>query len=113
MINILFGFSFALVTASVVIIGDFLIKLTADDGKSIWSGYVLTGCLLYAVSAIFWFYAVRHVTLAQAGVAYSMLTLLALCGIGAIWFDEQMFLREYLGIACALAAMVLMVRVTA
>jgi undecaprenyl phosphate-alpha-L-ara4N flippase subunit ArnF len=113
MINILFGFSFALVTASIVIIGDFLIKLAADDGKSIWSGYVLIGCLLYAVSAIFWFYAVRHVTLAQAGVAYSMLTLLALCGIGVIWFDEQMFLREYLGIACAIAAMVLMVRVTA
>ena len=53
----------------------------------------------------------RHVTLAQAGVAYSMLTLLALCAIGAIWFGEQLYAREYLGILCALAAMVLLARV--
>ena len=112
-VNILFGFSFAFLTASIVIVGDFLIKLAADDGKPFWSGHVLIGCLIYGISAIFWFYAMRHITLAQAGVAYSMLTLLALCLIGAIWFDEQIALRECLGIACALAAMALMVRTEA
>ena len=53
----------------------------------------------------------RHVTLAQAGVAYSMFTLLALCLIGAVWFDEPIQMREAAGIACAIASMALMVRV--
>ncbi len=107
MTQALFGFTFAFITAAVVIAGDFVLKLAADGGKPVWSGYVVAGCVIYALSAIFWFYAMRHVTLAQAGVAYSMLTLLALCAIGVIWFDEQMALREYLGICFALAAMAL------
>lgn len=112
MTQIVFGFSFAFVTAIVVIAGDMVIKIAADKAMPVWSHLVIAGCGIYAISAIFWFYAMRHVTLAQAGVAYSMLTLLALCAIGVIWFNEELFLREWLGICCALAAMVLMVRVT-
>ena len=112
MTQLIFGFSFAFVTALVVLAGDYVIKVAADDGRPVWSGYVVIGCAIYAVSAIFWFYAMRHATLAQAGVAYSMITLLALCLMGVIWFNEELELREYAGIACALAAMVLMVRVT-
>lgn len=107
MTQTLFGFTFAFITAAVVIAGDFILKLAADGDKPVWSGYVIAGCLIYALSAIFWFYAMRYVTLAQAGVAYSMLTLLALCALGVFWFDEQMALREYAGICCALAAMAL------
>ena len=40
-----------------------------------------------------------------------MFSLLALCAMGALYFDEQLYLREYAGIGCALLAMVLMVRV--
>lgn len=112
MTHLLFGFFFAFVTALVVIAGDTVLKIAADSGRPIWSGLVLAGCGIYAFSAIFWLYAMRHVTLAQAGVAYSMLTLLALCAIGVLWFDERLYMREFLGIGCALAAMVLMVRVT-
>ncbi len=112
MTHFLFGFLFAFFTAAFVIIGDFAIKLAADGGKPVWSGFVLIGMLTYATSAILWFYAMRHVTLAQAGVIYAMLTLLALCVIGVIWFDERLYTREYLGIACACASMVLMARVS-
>ena len=105
-----FGFAFSLFTALIVIFGDYLIKLAADDGQPVTSGLVLTGCLLYASSAVLWFFALQHVTLAQAGVAFSMFSLLALCALGALYFDEELYLREYLGIGCALMAMVLMVR---
>ncbi len=111
MLHIAYGFGFTFITALVVIVGDVVLKIAADGNKAVWSALVLTGCAIYAASAIFWLYAMRHVTLAQAGVAYSMLTLLALCAIGAIWFDEQLYAREYLGILCALAAMVLLARV--
>lgn len=108
---LLFGFSFSLTTALIVILGDYLIKLAADGGLPVNFTLVMTGCALYAVSAVMWYFALLHVTLAQAGVAYSMLTLLALCAIGALYFDEQLYFREYAGIGCALLAMVLMVRI--
>ncbi len=110
MTHILFGFGFTCLTALVVIVGDTLLKLAADGDHPVTSTLVLAGCAIYAVSAIFWLYAMRHVTLAQAGVTYSMVTLLALCAIGAFWFEEPIRAREVAGIFCALSAMLLMVR---
>lgn len=111
MVHILNGYGFAFLTALIVIAGDTSIKLAADGGHSALHRYVVLGCLLYAISALMWYGAMQHVTLAQAGVAYSMLTLLALCAIGAFWFDEPVGLRETAGILCAIAAMVLMIRI--
>ncbi len=111
MTALLFGFAFSLTTALIVIVGDYLIKVAADGGQPVHSTLVMTGCLLYAASAVMWYFALLHVTLAQAGVAYSMLTLLALCIIGVLYFDEQLYFREYAGIGCALVAMLLMVRI--
>ncbi|MFL4468867.1 hypothetical protein ACERZ8_02900 [Tateyamaria armeniaca] len=111
MTHLLFGFGFTLITALIVIIGDTAIKFAADGGHPIWSALVVLGCVLYGISALFWFFAMRHVTLVQAGVAYSMITLLALAMIGALWFGERLYAREYAGLACALLAMVLLARV--
>lgn len=108
---LLFGFAFSLTTAAIVIFGDYLIKVAADGGQPVHSALVIAGCALYAVSAVMWYFALLHVTLAQAGVAYSMLTLLALCLIGVLYFDEQLYFREYAGIGCALLAMLLMIRI--
>ena len=108
--HLLFGFAFTFVTAVIVIAGDYVIKLAADGGQPMWSGLVVLGVILYGSSALFWFYAMQHVTLAQAGVAYSMLTLIALAIIGAVYFNETLHAREYAGIGCALMAMVLMSR---
>ena len=110
MIPIVLGLVFTFFTAIVVIAGDTILKLAADNGSGFWQPLVVLGCVLYAFSALMWFSAVRHITLAQAGVAYSALTLLALCAIGAIWFDEPIGAREVAGIVCALAAIVLMMR---
>ena len=105
-----FGYGFAFFTAFLVIVADYAIKLAADAGHTVSSTYVFIGVVLYAGSAVLWFYAMQHVTLVQAGVAYSMLTLIALAIIGALWFDEPLYFREYAGLGCALLAMVLMTR---
>ena len=112
MTNLAFGLGFTLVIALVVILGDLILKLAADRNHAIVSALVVAGCILYAVSALLWFGAMRHVTLAQAGVAYSMFTLIALAALGAIVFGETLRAREFAGLGCALAAMVLMMRVT-
>lgn len=105
--SVALGLIFSLFTALVVIAGDVLIKQAADRAL-LASAPMVLGIVLYAVSAVCWFYAMRHVSLGQAAVAYSMLTLVALCLIGAVAFNEPMGLREVAGLTCALAAMALM-----
>jgi len=102
-----YGILFSLFTALVVILGDIAIKIAADRA-ALTSLYMGVGVVLYAASAVCWFFAMRYVTLGQAAVAYSMLTLIALFVIGAFMFNEPVGLREVAGILCALAAMALM-----
>lgn len=108
MSHVVLGFAFSLFTALVVIIGDYVIKVAADGAMPLTSRQMLLGCAIYAASAILWYFAMRHVTLAQAGVAYSMLTLVALVLIGAFAFGETVGRREALGVFLALAAMLVM-----
>ena len=107
---LIYGLLFSLVTALLVIAGDTLIKVAADR-SIIVSKPMAAGILLYGISAICWYFALRHVGLAQAAVAYSMLTLIALALIGWYAFGETMGPREIAGLACACLAMVLMVRI--
>lgn len=109
--SIFYGFALTASTAFIVIIGDYLIKTAVDNGQSAGSLPVFTGCTLYAVSALLWYFALKHVTLSQAGVGFSMITLIALCALGVLRFGETLEFREFAGIGCALAAMLLMVRV--
>lgn len=110
MTNVALGFLFSLITALVVILGDLLIKHAADTERPVWSGPVFAGCLLYAISALAWYGAMRHVDLGQGGVAFSMFSLIALCAIGGLVFKEEIGLRESLGIGCALLSLALMAR---
>ena len=105
------GFFFSMLTALLVIAGDTVIKIAADQGKSLVSWPMILGYGFYMVSAVAWYGAMRHVELGQGGVAYAMFSLLALCLIGVVVFGEHIGLREYAGIACALASMVLLSKV--
>lgn len=111
MSSIMLGFFFSLLTALVVIAADTIIKLAADGGKSLTSGLMLASYVIYAGSAVAWYGAMRNVSLGQGGVAYSMFSLVALCLIGAVAFDEPIRTREIAGIGCALLSIVLMARV--
>ena len=111
MLPVVYGYGFAFFTAIIIIVADMMLKIAADDGHPISHPMVVSGCVLYALSALLWFGAMQHVGLAQAGIAYAMLTLLALAAVGHVWFNEPLGLREFGGISCALLAMILMVRV--
>lgn len=105
-----FGFAFTLFTCLFVIVGDVVLKHAADHKMPLTSVHVLIGCLTYGASALFWYYAMRYISLGQAAVAYSMLTLILLAIIGVVKFGETLQWREYAGLACACMAMVLMSR---
>jgi undecaprenyl phosphate-alpha-L-ara4N flippase subunit ArnF len=107
-----FGLGFALVTAIIVILGDLALKFAADRQHTVASILVAAGVVAYALSALLWFAAMRHVSLGQAAVAYSMFTLVALVLLGAFLFAEPLRFREFAAIGCALLAMALMSRAT-
>lgn len=111
MSNFTYGYVFCLFCALVVIVGDYLIKRAADDDLSLASAVFAAGLGLYAVSAVLWYFAMRNITLGQAGVAFSMFTLIALCLMGVVFFDERLLGREALGIGFALVSMALMTRI--
>lgn len=105
-----YGLIFSLFTGLVVIVGDVVLKIASEREGAETLPLIALGCAIYSVSAILWFWAMRHTTLAQAAVAYSMFTLLALAAIGAFWFKEDLGGREWAGIGFALASMVMMAR---
>jgi undecaprenyl phosphate-alpha-L-ara4N flippase subunit ArnF len=107
----LIGYGLCFLATLVVIAGDYYIKLAVDRGHTLQSPIFLLGCSLYALSAIGWFLALRHISLAQTGVAFSIFSLLALCGMGVVFFEEKLETREMFGIALAVCAMLLMARV--
>ena len=87
------GLFLVLVAALIAITGDSFIKL-AGDRSAFLSPPMMLGVAFYGASAVIRYVAMRHVSLAQAAVAYSMLTLAAL--------------RDAAGVGCAIAAMALM-----
>lgn len=104
------GYALSFGATLVVITGDYAIKLAVDGGLSLLSPVFLIGCALYALSAVGWFLAMRHITLAQTGVAFSMFSLLALVALGVLAFGERLAPREVLGVVLAMSSMLLMAR---
>lgn len=104
------GYAACLAATLVVTVGDYFVKKAADAGLGFTSWQFLLAFAFYASSSVLWLVVLRHVSLAQMGVAFSAFSLLLLVAMGVILFGEKLALREYLGIACAIAAMVLMSR---
>lgn len=111
MTQTLFGYALTSVTVILVLAADYILKHAADAEMNFLSRPVVVGSLIYAISAVLWFFAMRHISLAEAGIAFSMLSMLAICAMGAVFFGERIATREILGIGCAIASMCLMVRV--
>lgn len=104
------GFICALVSTLFIVGGDLLIKLAADRNDGLLSMSFAIGCALYGFAAVGWYLALQNLTLGQAAVAFSMFTMIALCAAGVIFFGERLMTRELLGIGCAVASMLLMIR---
>ena len=70
----------------------------------------MSGAAIYALGAVGWTLAFRHMKMASVGALYSSITIVLLIALGAMVFRERLAPREYLGIACAAASILLLVR---
>ena len=90
--------------------GDYLLKLASMKPGGLTSPEFAGAAAIYALSAVGWLFAMRHLTLAAIGVYYSMLMLILLAAMGVALFGEKLAAREILGIALACVSIGLMAR---
>lgn len=101
-------YSLILFMVAVTIVADYLLKLASERLNSLASFEFFAGAFLYGLTAVGWVYAMKQTTLASIAVSYSVVTLLFLAALGVLVFRESLSGRDYLAIACAVAAMALM-----
>lgn len=102
-----------LVVAAVVLVtvtGDFLLKLAAQAPDTFRTPAFWGGAALYMLTAVGWTLVMRNLPLATIGVFYAVLTILLLTALGVFVFGETITAREGLGIALAVASLMLMAR---
>lgn len=98
--------TFALILAIIVltIIGDYWVKVASQRPNGLASLVFVGGASMYALSAAGWLLLMRSHSLAAIGVIYSSVMIVVLAGLGFFVFKEAFGLREGLGVALAVAA---------
>ena len=92
------------------VIGDYFLKLAADEENSLGTLPFLVGFVVYASTAFGWVFVMKHLKLATIGVVYSVSMVLLLTAIGTVFFRESLGRYEVLGLAMAICSLILLVR---
>ena len=87
------------------ILGDYFCKRWAVDRKAWQLG---TGGALYLVATLGWATTLLYETLSRAIIYFVAANLIAVVLVGVLVFHEVLTGRTWLGLACALAALILL-----
>jgi len=107
----------ALLPAIVVILlaglgtlGDYFIKSAGEGSRYISYTPFFVGMSVYALSAVGWFFVMKHIKLSSLGVIYSVSTAIILAFIGALVFKEEINSFALLGILLGVVSLFLLAR---
>lgn len=100
------GVLILVVTAALTIVGDYFIKLASQEEDGLMSRNFIIGAILYGLPAFGWYFLMRHSSLAALGIFYSASTIILLAAMGFVVFREPFGMREAIGIALAVASVV-------
>ncbi len=92
------------------VVGDYFLKLASAREQPLRTGWFYLGFALYASTAFGWVFVMRHLKLATISVLYSISMVLLLTAIGVMLFRESLNYFEVIGIALAVASLVLLMR---
>lgn len=104
------AYGFATVAVVMAIVADYFIKVASERDASLITWSFALGALLYVFSTVGWLYAMKGMSLAQVGVAYSVVTILALVAMGHFLFGEHVGARDMVGVGFAIVALVIMAK---
>lgn len=92
------------------VLGDYFLKVASLADRPFRTAAFYVGFAVYGSTAFGWLFAMRHLKLATISIVYSVSIVLVLTGLGVVVFNERLRPTEVLGIALALASLVLLVR---
>jgi small multidrug resistance pump len=92
------------------VVGDYFLKVASQSDRPFRSAAFYLGFAVYGSTAFGWLFAMRHLKLATISTVYSVSIILLLTSLGVVVFHERLSATEVLGIALALASLVLLVR---
>ena len=92
------------------VVGDYLLKRASEQRNPIQSRWFYVGFVVYASTAFGWVFVMRHLKLATIGVLYSVSMILLLTTIGIMFFREPLNRYEVVGLAMAVASLILLIR---
>lgn len=90
------------------VVGDYFIKIAGV--KSFEPKWLAVGTLIYALTAIGWFFAMKQMKLSTLGALYSITIILLLTIVGVGYFKESLGLREIAGIIAAVISVILLAK---
>ncbi len=96
--------------AGVGVLGDYFIKLSGNGSKYISYPYFFTGMAVYALTAIGWFYTMKHIKLSSLGIIYSLTTVILLTIIGVLLFREKLNIYDIVGIVLGITSIFILAR---
>ena len=92
------------------VLGDYFLKVASLSEKPFRTAAFYLGFAVYASTAFGWLFAMRHLKLATISSVYAVCIILLLTLLGVTVFHERLRMAEVLGVALALASLVLLVR---
>ena len=96
--------------AAITVFADYLLKLAALGNGFFGWRFLIVGAIIYACTALGWFYLMRETTLSNIAIIYSMSSIILLFGLSVLVFSERFEWRDALGFCFAVAAILLMSR---
>jgi len=93
------------------VLGDYFIKMSGDSKtKYIDLKWFIIGFVLYASTAIGWFFVMKNIKLSTLGVIYGVTTIIALTIVGVLFFKEHLNIYEIIGIIAGVSSIILLSR---
>lgn len=96
--------------AAVGVLGDYFIKLSSKAPSFISNPPFYVGMIIYALTAVGWFFMMKYIKLSTLGVIYALTTVILLAIVGVIFFREHLSGYDLLGIVLGITALVLLTR---
>ena len=90
--------------------GDYFLKLSGSGPKYVEIKWFIIGALIYASTAVGWFLVMKHIKLASLGIIYAITIVIALAGIGVIFFKETLNMYEIIGLIIGFISILLLAR---
>jgi len=93
------------------VLGDYFIKLSGNSEiKYVDLKLFIIGFVVYASTAIGWFFVMKHIKLSTLGVIYGGTTVVALTIVGVLFFKEHLNIYEIIGIIAGVSSIILLSR---